>query len=190
MLSSSELTGELLQAVLAEAQVVCIGQPLLIAGDLNADPAVIPYLKGISAGKFVDLALAYSLGAGFRPDATCKFKREDCVGSRGTLLSVVLTRWLLPLLARLQVGGSLLMFLYLLALVLRGGRPILLALRFVSRSGLLAGLTLPIGPSSSVARVVQDVDWDELAAVPLDVVLALRDSVSRSCVDDCWTIWS
>ena len=37
-----QLTDKLLQAVLAEAQVVCIGQPMLIAGDLNADPAVIP----------------------------------------------------------------------------------------------------------------------------------------------------
>ena len=35
------LTEKLSQAVLAEAQVVCIGQPLLIAGDLNADLAVI-----------------------------------------------------------------------------------------------------------------------------------------------------
>ena len=60
-----QLTDELPQAVLAEAQVVCVGQPLLIAGDLNADLAVIPCLaKGISAGKFVDLALAYSLGRG------------------------------------------------------------------------------------------------------------------------------
>ena len=39
-----QLTDKLLQAVLAEAQVVCIGQPMLIAGDLNADPAVIPCL--------------------------------------------------------------------------------------------------------------------------------------------------
>ena len=37
-------------------------------------------------------------------------------------------------------------FLSLLAFVFRGGRPVLLALNFVSRSGLLAGLTLPIGP--------------------------------------------
>ena len=51
------LTDRLLQAVFAEAQVVCIGQPMLIAGDLNADPAVIPCLaKGISAGRYVDLA--------------------------------------------------------------------------------------------------------------------------------------
>ena len=47
-----------------------------------ADPAVIHCLaKGIPAGKFVDLALAYSLGAGVKPDASCKFRLEDCVGS-------------------------------------------------------------------------------------------------------------
>ena len=58
-----QLTDKLLQAVLAGARVVCTGQPLLIAGDLNADPAVIPCLaKAISAGWFVDLALAYSFG--------------------------------------------------------------------------------------------------------------------------------
>ena len=49
-----QLTDKLLLAVLVEAQVVCIGQPMLIAGDLNADPAVIPCLaKGISAGRYV-----------------------------------------------------------------------------------------------------------------------------------------
>ena len=78
-----QLTDKLLQAVLAEAQVVCIGQPMLIAGDPNADPAVIPCLaKGISAGRYVDLALAYSLGAGLSPDATCRFSRENGTGSR------------------------------------------------------------------------------------------------------------
>ena len=77
------LTDKLLQAVFAEAQVVCIGQPLLTAGDLNADPVLIHCeAKGISAGRFVDLALAYSLGAGKKPDATCRFRREDCAGSR------------------------------------------------------------------------------------------------------------
>ena len=56
-----------------------VGQLMLIAGDLNADPAVIPCLaKDISAGKFVDLALAYSHGAGLSPDATCR----DGAGSR------------------------------------------------------------------------------------------------------------
>ena len=78
-----QLTDKLLQAVLAEAQVACIGQPMLTAGDLNADPAVIPCLaKGISAGRYVDLALAYSLGAGLAPDATCRFSREGGTGTR------------------------------------------------------------------------------------------------------------
>ena len=77
------LTDRLLQAVLAEAQVVCVGQPMLIAGDLNADPAVIPCIaKGISAGRYVDLALAHSLGAGLTPDITCTFNRDDGTGSR------------------------------------------------------------------------------------------------------------
>ena len=66
------LTDRFLQAVLAEAQVVCIGQPMLIAGDLDADPVVIPCLaKGMSAGRYVDLAFAHSLGAGVMPDNTC-----------------------------------------------------------------------------------------------------------------------
>ena len=87
MLISCSSLIKLLQAVLAEAQVVCIGQPMLIAGDLNADPAVIHCLaKGISAGGYVDLALAYSLGAGLAPDVTCRFSREDGTGSlRGSL---------------------------------------------------------------------------------------------------------
>ena len=75
------LTDRLLQAAPAEA--VCVGQPMLIAGDLNADLAVIPCLaKGISAGGCVDLALAYSLGAGLTPDTTCTFNRDDGTGSR------------------------------------------------------------------------------------------------------------
>ena len=78
------LTDRLHQAVLAEAQVVCVGQPMLIAGDFNADPAVIPCLaKGISARRYVDLALAYSQGAGRAPDVTCTFNREEGTGSRG-----------------------------------------------------------------------------------------------------------
>ena len=47
--------------------------------------------------------------------------------------------------------------------------------------------------SSSSTRVVQDV-WGvkraELGVVPEEVVLALRDAVSRSSVDDFGSIWS
>ena len=92
-----QLTDRLLQAVLAEAQVVCIGQPMLIAGELNADPAVIPCLsKGISAGRLKDLALAYSRRAGLAPDATCRSSREEGHRVRvGISLSAVPMRWLL-----------------------------------------------------------------------------------------------
>ena len=67
--------------------MVGTGQPVLIAGDLNADPAVIPCLaKGIFAGRFVDLALAHSLGEEKRPAASCKFKLDECSGTRGDFI--------------------------------------------------------------------------------------------------------
>ena len=69
----------------------------------------------------------------------------------------------------------------------------LLALLLVSLFGLHAGWILQSRSSSSSTRVVQDV-WDiyreELGVVPEDVILALRDAVSRSSVDDFWSIWS
>ena len=77
------LTDKLLTAVLAEAQAVCVRQPLFIVDDLNADPAVIPCLaKRIASGRFIDLTLAYSIGAEKEPDATCRFKLGDCAGTR------------------------------------------------------------------------------------------------------------
>ena len=111
-----------------------------IAGDLNADPAVIPCLvEGISAGRFVDLALAYSLGAGLPPDATCRFSREDGTGSRRDFLWVVLVLLLLLRLVMLLIGGLLLTFQYLLAFVLVPGWLTLPALLCVSLFGLLVG---------------------------------------------------
>ena len=83
-----QLIDRLLQAVLAEAQGVCIGQPMLVAGDLNADDLNADLVvnlclaEGISGGRFVDFVLAYSLGAGVAPDVTCGFRREDGTGSR------------------------------------------------------------------------------------------------------------
>ena len=69
------LTNRLLDAVLAEAQVGCVGQQVPIVGDFNAEAGVIPcFAKGLSAGGFVDLSLAYSVGAGVEPDMTCRFK--------------------------------------------------------------------------------------------------------------------
>ena len=141
------LTDRLLQAVLAEARVVCISQPMLMAGDLNADLSVFSCLaKGISAGRYVDLALAYSLGARLPPDITCTFNRDDGTGSRRGIFSWGV-RVLLLLLKRvmLLIGGSLLIFQFLLAFVLVPGWLMLLAQLLVSPFGLHAGWTLLIG---------------------------------------------
>ena len=141
-----ELTDRLLQAVLAEAQVVCVGQPVLIAGDLNADPSVIHCLaKGISAGRFVDLALAFSRGAGTAPVASCLLVLRVVRVRVETFLLAVLTRWLRLMLALLRTGCLLPIFRSLLASVLMGGRLISRARRFVSQSGLPVGWTLLIG---------------------------------------------
>ena len=185
------LTDKLLQAVLAEAQVVCVGQPMLIVGDLNADPAVIPCLAmGISAGRYVDLALAYSLGAGAAPDAACRFSREDGTGSRmdffvgcpGALAAsqacYVIDRWFTPhfsVLARFRIGAWMADVACPVVC-----QPIWPAcwLDTLDRS------------SSSATRVVQDL-WDvyrdELGVVPGEVVLAHRNAASRSSVEDFWT---
>ena len=59
----------------------------------------------------------------------------------------------------------------------------LLALRSANRSGLLAGLTLLIGPPLlflllfRMLGIFNGMRWE-------------RGAVSRSCVDDFWTLWS
>ena len=67
------LTDKLLCAVFAGAQVVCVGQPLLVAGDCIAG-VILCLAKGISSGRFVDLASAYLVGVRREPHATCRFK--------------------------------------------------------------------------------------------------------------------
>ena len=194
MAEKLQLTDKLLQAVLAEAQVVCIGQPMLIAGDLNADPAIILCLaKGISAGRHVGLALAYSLGAGLTPDATCPFSREEGTGSRRDFFVVcpsalaashacfVPDRWFTP-------HFSVVVRFCFNAWMADVACPMVCQPVWPA-----CWLDTPDRCSSSATRVVQDV-WDvyrdELGVVPGEVVLALRDAVSRSSVDDFWSIWS
>ena len=185
-----QLTDKLLQAVLAESQVVCVGQPLLAAGDLNADPAVIHCLaKAFSYGKFVDLALAHLLGAGRKPDATCKFRLDECVGSRtdfnvgcpnalaASTACRVTDRWFTP------------HFSVVVGWTAEVSCPV---------------ATQPVWPacwidtpdrssSSSSVRIVQDA-WDvyreKLCVVPPDLALTLRHAYDRSDVDGFWHAWS
>ena len=171
-----------------------LGQPMIVAGDLNADPAVFPCLaKGISAGRFVDLALAYFRGAGLTPDVTCRFSREDGTGSRRDFFvgcpndlaasdaCFVTDRWFTPhfsVVARFCID----------AWIANVACPVVCQLDWPA-----CWLDTPDESSSSATRVVQDV-WDvyrdELGVVPPEVVVALRDAVSRSSVDDFWFLWS
>ena len=173
---------------------MCTGQPVLIAGDLNADPAVIPFLaKGISAGKFVDRALAYSLREGKRPDATCKFRLEDCAGSRrdfilgcshalaASTVCRVTDRWFPPHFSVFACFGV-------------DGWSVEVSCSVISQPLWPAcWIDTPDRSSSSVSRTVQDA-WDvyrdEFGVVPPGVVLALRDAAFRSSVDDFWSVWS
>ena len=187
-----QLTDRLLQAVLAEAQVVCIGQPLLIAGDLNADPAVFPCLsKGISSGRLSIWLWLFQGRAGLAPDATCRFSGEEGSGSSldffvgcpnaltASQACHVTDRWFTPhfsVLACFRIGAWMADVACPVAC-----EPIWPA----------CWLNTPDRSSSSSSRAVQDV-WgvyrDELEVVPDEVVLALRDAVSRSSVDDFWSI--
>ena len=69
------LTDKLLQAVLAEAQVVCIGQLMLVAGNLNADLVVILCLAVVFCWSVRRPGSGVFSGAGLAPDATCRFSR-------------------------------------------------------------------------------------------------------------------
>ena len=146
-----------------------------------------------SAGRYVDLALAHSLGAGVAPDVTCRFSREEgtgsrrdfCVGCPGALAAsqacYVTDRWFTPhfsVIARFRIDAWMADVACPIAC-----QPILHA----------CWLDTPERSSSSSSRIVQDV-WDVycdvLGVVPHDVVLALRDAASRSAVDDFWSLWS
>ena len=82
-----QLTDHLFAAVLAEARMCCCGQPVILAGDFNADPIVIPSLaKGISDGQWVDLERAFAFGRGVPPSSTCQFQLDEDKGSRRDFL--------------------------------------------------------------------------------------------------------
>ena len=95
--------------------------------------------KGISAGRYVALALAFSLGAGLTPDATCRFCREEGTGSRRDFFVGCPKRWLRQMLVLLLISGSLLISPLLLASVLTLGWLMLLDRLYVSLSGLPVG---------------------------------------------------
>ena len=82
-----QLSEHLFAAVLAEARMCCAGQSVILAGDFNAEPTVIPSLaEGISDGHWVDLEQAFAFGRGVPPSSTCQFQLDEDKGSRRNFL--------------------------------------------------------------------------------------------------------
>ena len=78
-----QLSDRLFASVLAEARMCCAGQPVILAGDFNADPTVIPSLaKGIFDGHWIDLERAFATGRRVAPSCTCQFQLDEDEGSR------------------------------------------------------------------------------------------------------------
>ena len=135
------------------------------------------------------MALVYSLDVGVTPDVTCRFSKEEGTCSRRDFFvgcpnalaasdaCYVTDRWFTPhfsVLARFRIGAWMADVACLVVC-----QPIWPA----------CWLDTPDRSSSLSTRVVQDV-WDmcedELGVVPEELVLELRDAVSRSSVDDFW----
>ena len=59
------LTNKLFEAVIGEAKVCGTGQPVIITGDFNVEPDVVPVIaKALQFGHLIDLEAAYSTGRG------------------------------------------------------------------------------------------------------------------------------
>ena len=175
--------------------MVCIGQPMLIAGDLNADPANIPCLsEGLSAGWFVDLALAYSRGslsllmlpvvsAGRMAQVRGGISFLGCPDALAASDACFVTdRWFTP-------HFSVIVRFRISAWMADVACPIACQ-PFGQRAGWILLIGLLRRPLVFIVQDVWDVYSDVLGVVPDDVVLALGDAVSRSAVDDFWSIWS
>ena len=104
------LTNKLMEAVIGEAKVCGAYQPVIIAGDLNAEPSVIPVVaKALHCSHLVDLEAAFSSGVGKSPSPTCRFDLDGPPGTRrdfflvcpnalaaSTGCQVLIDRWFRP----------------------------------------------------------------------------------------------
>ena len=190
-----QLTDHLFAAVLAEARMCCCGQPVILAGDFNADPIVIPSLaKGISDGQWIDLERAFAFGRGIPPSSTCQFQLDDDKGSRRDFLLVCpialaaasacyvsLDRWLTP------------HFSVCAEFSLSSWDATVDRARTHSPLRPACWLQFPDRSRSSTSQEVRDI-WDVYIREVGFVPLAVREQLSRLCnspdVDSSWLLWS
>ena len=144
-----QLSEHLFAAVLAEAKMCCAGQPVILVGDFNADPTVIPSLaKGIMNGHWIDVEQAFATGRGVAPSRTCQFQLDEDEGSRRdfvlacpiavaatTACRVLPDRWFIP---HFAVYAEFSLSLH--------GMPLSIGLEFIHPCGQPVGLIVLIAP--------------------------------------------
>ena len=127
----------------------CAGQPVILVGDFNADPTVIPSLaKGIMDGHWIDLEQAFATGRGVAPSRTCQFQLDEDKGSRRdfvlacpmlmaatTACRVLPDRWFVP---HFAVYAEFSLSLH--------GMQLSIGLWFIHPCGQLVGLIVLIAP--------------------------------------------
>ena len=139
-------TEQLFDAALGELHAVASGQPCLLVGDFNVEPTKIPCLaNGISSGPWVDFEKAWAVAAGLQPAPPVSVVGLRLVVTVENLFLVVHLLLLLFCLARFsQIGGLLLIWLFVLSLIMGSGSLGSLSLFVVHLFGLLLGCLLLI----------------------------------------------
>ena len=189
------LTNKLLEAVIGEARVCGVGQPVIIAGDFNTEPSNIPVIaKALYGGDLVDLESAFAAGKGASPSPTCRFDLDGAPGTRrdfflvspnalsaATECSVLVDRWFRPHFAISATFG------------IGAWSAVAVGARACSSLAPASWLNFPDRSRYSVSKAVQDV-WgvylDMLQFVPLET----REQLHKACleepnVDAAWHIW-
>ena len=174
----------------------CAGQPVIIAGDFNADPTVIPSLaKGIMDGHWIDLERAFATGRRVSPSYTCQFQLDEDKGSRRDFV----------LACPIAMAAATACSVFTRSLVHSS---------FCCSCGVYslsawdatverAKVNSPLWPAcwvqcpdrsrSSTSREVQDI-WDVYIREVGFVPFAIREQLFRLCnspdVDSSWLLWS
>ena len=189
------LTNKLFEAVVGEAKVCGTGQPVVITGDFNVEPDVIPVIaKALQYGHLVDLETAFSAGRGKAPSPTCRFDLDGAPGTRRDFFlacpnalaasvdcQVLVDRWFRPHFAVCAHFG------------LGAWSAEVQVVRSTSPLAPACWMDYPDRSRYSLSKPVQEV-WgvylDMLQFVPVDV----RQQLHRACLEEpnvnaAWGIW-
>ena len=158
--------------------VVARGQPCMLVGDFNVEPTEIPCLaKGISAGLWVDLDVAWAMAGETQPAASCKRTWDSTGGASegfydGWFVFLLLQRFLLVVLN--LIGGLHLIWLLGRILIVVDGPVMLTSLFSVLLFGLLPGCLL----------------WTRVRAMARSDASLLDKSLRLDDVSEAWMVWS